>query len=197
MANQVYSLALNGVCGGQFYSNVLHYQFDDGGFASRAVAAAALCAAWDAANRTAFRAMIPTTSSILSLKSRCVSAPGGFEAFLPLTGSTAGTRTGNLSASGVSPFIQKTVANFAGQVGKTFLPGITDTDLVDGIYQAAFVTAVGANEHIFKDTLVLTGGGGPTATPVLWNRVLKIARAVVTSHLQTYPGTIRRRQLPV
>lgn len=197
MADQVYSLAINGLCGPQFFTNVLHYKFDDAGFTTRSAAAAALNAAWDAANRVPFKAMMPTSSRLVSLKSRCVSAPGGFEAFFPMPAGQVGGRAGNLTASGVAPFIQKIVANFAGQIGKTFLPGITDSDLIDGIFQAGFTTAVNTNVHIFTDTIVLTGGGGPTATPVIWNRVLKIGRPVVAASLQAYPGTIRRRQLPV
>lgn len=197
MSTQVYSLTLNGLVGPQFYSNVLHYQFDDAGFSTRALAAAALIDAWDTANRATFRTMIPTSCSIRSLKSRCVSAPGGFEAFKGLTGVTAGSRGGNLTASGVAPFITKFVANFAGQIGKTFLPGVTDSDMIDGIWQSGFITAVAAGKHIFTDTLVLTGGGGPTATPVVWNRLLHVARPIIAAQLQAYPGTQRRRQLPV
>src|SRR5215831_549662 len=100
MANQTYSLAINGTIAAQFFTNVLHYNFDDAGFTTRADAAAALNAAFDAANRTAFRSMCPTAMGLLSYKSRCVSAPGGFESFLPIGAPTGGTRTGNVGASG-------------------------------------------------------------------------------------------------
>jgi hypothetical protein len=196
MSNQVYSLAINYNAANQFASNILHYQFDDSGFGSTAAAALALCNAFDAANRTPLKSILPTSTTLLSYKARCLTQPGGFEGFLALAAGQTGTRTGNVAASGVCPLAILYPPGINKQRGKVFLPGITDTDAVDGEYSVSYVTAFDAAKHIFTDPLTLAGGGAPTATPVIYSRATSAALIIAHVMISQLLGTQRRRQRP-
>jgi len=197
VSNQVYSLALSYVSGGQFAQNIIHYQFDDSGFSDSAAAAVALANAFDAANTTHLKNMLPTADVITSYKGRCITRPGGFEG-IKLAGSVFGTRTGNLSVTAPSPVIVLFPTGNAKPRGRVFLPGITDTDLVDGEFTTNFRTAVTTHAVMFVNTLTLTGGGSPVATPVIASRktVPVTPYTVEYAFLSDMVGTIRRRQRP-
>jgi hypothetical protein len=86
----------------------------------------------------------------------------------------------------------------AKQRGRIFLPGISDDDLIDGDFQAGFRTAVSVGKHIFSDTLTLTGGGAPVASPVVYSRLPlpSVSRIIEYVLLSEMAGTQRRRQRP-
>lgn len=198
MATHTYSLVVSYKVGGQFAQNVLHYSFDDAGFADTNAAAQALNNAFDTANTAKLRAMLCTAVSVLSYKSRSLSGTGGFEAVKLLAGPPTGTRGGSLSVSAVGPvIILYPVAN-AKQRGRVFLPGVSDSDLLDGDFQAGIRTAITTNAVMFVNTLVLTGGGAPTATPVIYSRLPlpAVSRTVEYARLSDVAGTQRRRQRP-
>ena len=196
MALNTYSLILSHTVGGQFAQNVFHYQFDDAGFTTTKAAAFALQAAWDTANRTNWRAILPSPTTLVSYKGSCVSSPGGFDAFTPVTGAAGGTR-GALSVSGVAPCIIHYPVNLSLGRGRTFLPGLAEADCLSGIYQSAFRTAVQTVLTTLFDPLTLTGGGGPTATFGYFRRPQKVFVALVNSILSENVGTQRRRMWPV
>lgn len=198
MAASTYSLTISYTGIGQFSQNILHYSFDDSGFTNTTAAALALCNAFDAANTTLLRNLLCNSVSIRSYKARSLSGVGGFEAVKLLAGPPAGTRTGNLSVMAVSPVaILFPIAN-AKPRGRVFLPGVSDADLLDGDFSSAYRTAFITNRHMFTDTLVLTGGGSPTATPVIYSRLPlpSISRTVEYVRLSEMAGTQRRRQRP-
>jgi len=196
MATHTYQLRINYNAQNQFATNILHYGFDDSGFGSSAAAALALCNAWDTANRTLLKNILPTTTTILSLKARALNMTGGFEGFLALPASQTGARTGNVAASGVSPLVILVPTVEPSGKGKSFLPGVTDTDLVDGEYQTGYVTAFNTNKHLYTDNLVLTGGGAPTAIPGIYSRKTLTLNAIKAVELGPVFGTQRRRQRP-
>src|SRR5580765_8092832 len=131
MAQHTYSLVASYTVGGQFAQNVLHYQFDDSSYTDTASAALALCNAFDAANTAGLRAMLCTHTSINSYKARALTAPGGFEGIKLLAGPPSGTRAGVLMVSGVGPCVILFPTANAKPRGRVFLPGISDTDLVN------------------------------------------------------------------
>jgi len=197
MAQHTYSLIPSYIAGGQFCQNVLHYQFDDAGFTDTAAAAQALCVAFDAANTTHLRNLIPTATQITSYKARALTAPGGFEGILLLT-AIFGLRTGNLSSSGVSPVVILFPTGNAKPRGRCFLPGVTDSDLVDGEFASAYRSAFFTHRVMFSDTITLTGGGSPVATPVIYSRKTTPGSSYTVEYprLSDMAGTQRRRQRP-
>lgn len=198
MANNTYSLIISTAPGLQFAQNVLHYQFDDSSYTDTATAALALCNAFDAANTTPLRSILSVHTSILSYKSRCLTSPGGFEAVKLLAGPPVGTRTGNLSTTAVSPVAVLFPTANAKPRGRVFLPGISDSDLVDGDFSAGYRTAFDAARHIFSDVIVLAGGATPSATPVIYSRKTSPGSSYTVEYprLSEMAGTQRRRQRP-
>lgn len=198
MASHTYSLVASYTAGGQFCQNILHYQFDDAGFADTQSAALSLVNAFDAANTAHLRAMLCTHVSVNSYKARALDVAGGFEAVKLLAGPPFGTRAGVLSVSAVSPVIILIPNGNAKQRGRVFLPGVSDSDLVDGDFQAAFRTAVTTHAVMFVNTINLVGGGAPVASPVVYSRLPlpSTSRIVEYARLSAMAGTLRRRQRP-
>jgi len=197
MADSCYSLITNMNCGGQFAVNVFHYHFDDAGFLSTSAAAHALITSWITSIKPAYIAIIPNETTILSIRSRKVSAVGGFEFLQPLTTANVGLRTGVLMASGVSPLLIFLPLNNAKQRGKCFLPGITNDDLVDGCIIDTYRSAVESHYSALISSITLTGGGGPTAVPVIYSRKNNTWQGIDAVYLSMKIGRQRRRQLPV
>jgi len=197
MATNIYSVAISYNCAGQFAQNILHYQFDDSGYGSTAGAADALLTAWDTANRTKLKNLLPTATTLVSMRARSVTQPGGFESFFGFPAGQTGARTGAVAASGIGPCIVLVPIGNAKVRGRVFLPGITDSDAVDGEYSTGYLTAYSTNENLFRNSLVLGGGGTPTALPVIFTRKpVKVGTQIAHTGLTPYPATQRRRQRP-
>jgi hypothetical protein len=198
MATNVYQLVISGVAGGQFFSNIRHFSFDDSGYGTTELAAAALIAAWDAANRTKLRNLLSSGVTLKSYKARCVTAPGGFEAFSPITILTTGTRAGNPSVSGIGLCLKGYALNVTKRIGKMFLPAVSELDCIDGEFTSSFMAAFAANANFLNSPITLTGGGAPVATPVIFHRGPPHSWVTLTQvDMCTYAATQRRRQLPV
>lgn len=163
MAQNVYSIAITGTSAGQFVQNVLHYQFDDVGYTTSQVAAAQLITKWHNTNGATWRAMLPTDYLLKTYHAVKVTGGGGFSAFMANPGAQAGTRPGVQSASALNPVIIATPLVLTRARGKIFLPGISETDIDDGVFTAAYTTAITAGLTTLLDDLVLAGGGAPTA----------------------------------
>jgi hypothetical protein len=197
MATHVYELTLSYNNSGQFSQNILHYQFDDAGFASTYLAANALISAWNTGQRINLQTVLPAGTKILSIKSRRVTGGGGFEAIELGISTWVGARTGNASVSAVSPVIIHYPATTNNRNrGKTYWPGVADADLIDGKYSTAYQTAVATACGLVFDDLVLTGGGAPTAAFGIYNQKTGIFTVASIHRLSPVVGTLRRRQRP-
>lgn len=199
MGLQTYTLIPSFTCATQFAQMVWHWQFDDAGFTTKKTAAEALEAAWVSLGRRAtLLSILPVDTFILSLKSSCVSAPGGFEAFNSMPANTHGIRTGQTSVSGLAPVLIHYPANLKIGRGRSFLPGISETDVADGIYIAGYRAAVLSALSSLFDPMVLTGGGGPTATFGMWcgKKGAKHFVAATNTLLSENVGTMKRRMRP-
>lgn len=196
MAQQIYSLVITGTSGPQFVQNVLHYQFDDAGYSTSKGAAEALAIAWDTANKTKWRNMLPTDYTIRSYTSTRITGSGGFSAFSPTT-AAAGLRPGTISASALNPLIiMFPFSPTERGRGKIFLPGVSEQDIDDGIYTDAYRAAIEAQLTTILDDLTLAGGGTPNAVNgwVKRNGTTFVASDKV--YLSPNLGTQRRRMRP-
>jgi hypothetical protein len=197
MASSLYTLNLNWNSAGQFCSTVLHYVFDDAGYATSAQAGQALIDRWGVVSQAAWLAMLPDQVVLLSIKARRATGFGGFEAVTLVGSGGAGTRVGGISASGLNPVLIHYPIGRAKGRGKTFLPGCRESDLSAGIYTSPFAAAVAAQLSAAFNDLVLVGGGTPTAefvvkkstgSPNWWS--------VSMTMLSDLLGQQRRRQRP-
>jgi len=197
MASNIYSLALNYNSAGQFCTNVLHYVFDDSGYSTTALAGQALINRWLAVNQTNWLAMLPSSVTLLSVKSRKATGVGGFEAVTLIGSGGAGTRSGTMSASGISPVIIHFPLNRRRGRGKTFLPGVREADVSAGVLTDSYVGAVQTIINSVFNDLVLAGGGAPTAEFVVKQRSGSPGWwAQAESQLSDLVGQQRRRQRP-
>lgn len=197
MASNTYRLTISYNCAGQFAQNVLHYRFDDSGFATTVAAAEALNNAFNTHCSGPLKDALSSHVQILSYKARRVTGVGGFEAVKLGVAGDVGNRTGDLSASGLSCMIRFICNGVPAKSGRMYLPGVSDSDAVDGYCSAALFTDLTDLANALDDTLTLTGGGSPTATPVLLTHQpiedsIPISVAVPVSWLVTQ----RRRQRP-
>lgn len=197
MAQNTYSVAMHFNVGGQFATNVYHWQFDDAGYTTTAQAAAALLTAWATRDRAKFQLMVPTATTFLNWESRKVSGVGGFHSILVTPGGTTGGRAGALQVAAVSPCIIHYEVLNGPMRGRTFLPGVTNTDCLDGQLTPALKTVIETQMGLVFDDLVLAGGGAPTAQFGIWSRKVPASfhRATV-SMLSDLVATQRRRQQP-
>ncbi len=196
MATNNYALVLNFNSAGQFASSVHHWKFDDSGFATTQAAANALITAWLAAKKAALVAMLPTDTTLLSVRSRRVQSAGGFEAVQIVSSGNVGTRTGTQSASGLCPCIVFYPVANSKLRGRWFLPGVSETDCVEGIFTAAYKSAIITQGSIIITGLTLTGGGAPAASMVVFTRASFTGNLIDNFQLSNLLGTQRRRQIP-
>lgn len=197
MSTQTYRLTISYNTAGQFAQNVLHYNFDDSGYATSVDAANALITAWKTHCFTQLKAALSTHTQVLSFKARRETGGGGFEAVQPGVGGDVGTRTGDLSASGLSPMIRFITNVHPVKSGRMFLPGISDDDADDGCVTPSYFGVLGTLAGLLDDAITLAGGGTPSATPVVlshfpFTTAITISPAVACTWLSTQ----RRRQRP-
>lgn len=197
MAEQVYSVTVSYTLGGQFCQNVFKYAFDDAGFADTATAALALLNRFQADKVPKILSILSNQVTMNSLKGRGLTGGGGFEAVTFLPAGTVGTRSGQVQVSGVGPVTLWGTAANAKCRGKTFWPGVNNTDCIDGTFTSAFVTAHATAMGLFITDMILTGGGGPTAKFIIrQTKPVVTNQPVAWAQLVRIPGTLRKRQRP-
>jgi hypothetical protein len=197
MATNTYQLIINYNAGGQFAANVLHYTFDDAGFTSTSLAAKGLTDGFDAANRTALRNILSSHVTLLTYRARCITSPGGFEGGTSLPAGTVGVRAGNLMVAGAGPVIIFYPTGNRKERGRIFIPGISDTDCVDGIITSAFHTVLTSSASTLISPFNAVGGGAPVCQPVVRSRKLLQSFNIGQAQISIIVGQVRRRQVPV
>jgi len=196
MATHTYQLIPTFNCAGQFAQSIWHYQFDDAGFVTTKSAASALIDAFDSARRTALRACLPSDTTLIAYRARQIQATGGFNAYLPISSSNAGTRTGTQSASALNPVVVHYPLTPSHGRGKWFIPGISESDIQDGRYSTTYLSAITTQLATLFDPVTLSGGGNPTATFGWYSRGANAFRTPVLSLLSFNLGIQRRRMRP-
>lgn len=197
MAENTYRLTISYNAAGQFAQNVLHYRFDDSLFANTTVSARALITAFDTHCTGALKDALSVHTQILSYKARRVTGVGGFEAVKLGVAGDVGTRTGDLTASGLAPLIRFITNDIPPVSGRMFLPGVSDSDCGDGFIEPPYFTDMTTLADKLDDALTLVGGGGPTATPVIFRHSPVVASSPIHVAVPSpYLATQRRRQRP-
>ena len=141
--------------------------------------------------------MTPLSVFFLSVKARAIDSAGGFEAVQLLPAATAGLRAGQMQNAAVCPVLIWYPFNNARARGKTFLPGVTDNDLVGGTYANGFKSTVATQAPLLANPIVLGGGGAPTATMVIrQTKPVYSLLPIQYANLSDSVGTLRRRQRP-
>lgn len=198
MAVQLYQMVLSYNSSGQFCQNVLHWRFDDAGFANTWQAAQDLIGTWSNANINVLRDIWSDETTALSIKGRRVTGGGGFEAIENYAPPVAGQWAASSQVSGLATVIVFYPLDESRSRSKMFIPGVPIDALVNGKWTAAFKAAVTAtlNFGVFAD-FSLTGGGTPNAEHVIPGTTAANSKSISEIRLSQTPGTMRRRQRPV
>jgi len=196
MATRTYELIPSYNTSGQFAQSVWHWQFDDAAFATTKDAATALIDAFDTARRTTLRAALPSDVELISYRARLRQGEGGFNAFVPISTTNTGSRSGTQSATALNPVVVFFPLNPAHGRGKWFIPGVSETDIEDGRFTSAYQSAIITVLDTLFDPLTLTGGGGPTATFGWFSQAANTFRLATSAILSLNLGTQRRRMRP-
>lgn len=198
MAANTYRVTVAYNVEGQFATNSFHWNFDDAGYASSALAASALISRWIAVKLAHLQNLLSTHVTLLTVKARRVTGAGGFEAIDNLAPGTTGAIAGILQNAGVGPVIVCYPLGNGKQRGRVFLPGMSAVQCTNGVISEAFKTGTQTDVDSLFTSMVLVGGGTPTATSVIFkSSVPQSSVTVDQTFLSDTLGTQRRRQVPV
>lgn len=197
MAQNTYRLTIAYNVAGQFATNSFHWQFDDSGYTTSQLAAKALIDRWIAVKLTHLQNLLSSSVTILSAKARKVTGVGGFESLEFAAPGTVGALSGTLMVSAVGPVIICYPTNNGKMRGRVFLPGVPDSVCVNGQLTVTFVTGTQTDVNALFTSMVLAGGGTPTAESVIFrSKVPQTSTLIEQTKFSDTVGTIRRRQVP-
>lgn len=199
MANQTYQLVITGNAAGQFVQNIFHYRMDDDGYTNRLQAAQGLIGGWLAADKHVnFLAMVPTSYIAKSVKARRITNGGGPEFIDVSIDTEPGTFGDGMQTSANGPTLIWNTSGGPRRIGKTFLPGIANSNINGGEITAAAIAELYDQASEFDDDFNATGGATPVCTFCIPRSNDPATRSLVVDvQISRYLGVQRRRQLPV
>lgn len=203
MAIAAYEVVFTGVLAGQFVQTVQHVMADEPADNGAFVTARELIgvANFDPLVDI-FLGMLPEVYTLTSVRCRRVFPAGGPTA-ITLAGvytNQVGTRTGEISAAQVNPVILWIGETDEADLGKLFVPGISEDDIENMALSAAVVTAyyewVNAWVAGFLVSAVPYHGAIAKRAPASPHNVISV-RQIVYGQVSPLIGTQRRRLRPV
>lgn len=193
MANDVYQLVMRGVCSGQFWETVQHYQSQVASAIDPVATALRLINGFRADVEGPIQEILATDNSITGYTAKRVNNGGSPNVMLPIT-PVAGVVSGTSATSAIAYLIvSEYVSGSHFRTGRWFIPGIPETNLVGNSYTAGAITDVGA---------VVSANSGIASTPDIftwgvWSRTHTLFTAPIYAHLSSKVGVQRRRLLPI
>lgn len=193
--SEIYQMAIHGLTPqGNYWATVWHWLYSaTGGLVG--ITAAKDVATWFASiGGAAYQDVLPVDTQIKGIAVRRVSLGGGPTWVQPFE--HLGTRSGVVQSAGVCPDIAWYPGEEPWNIGHTYLPGVTGTDLTEGQFTSGFSLAVDAFCAIMVADTNLTSGGS-TLDFVLWNSTDDTFAVVITGQLKAKPTLMNRRLKPV
>lgn len=195
MSVGIYSLKLVGRDGeGNEWNNVLHYNVVGSDAVPPIFTAQRLITAWNLAHQSSFLACIPTTVVLRFVASRReLGGPTAlnFYPYIP------GTRPGVSSTIVTGPQISYFSDSSTRVVGKTFLPGIANGDVQDGVMSDDLVAAVQSFSSDLLTDLTLLPGADTAALTIFHRGAVPTSYDVIAAEVRPKLGVQRRRILAV
>lgn len=200
MANECYELIISGKIAGQFVQTVLHLNLDNTASTDPFVMATAILAKMNtSANFSAkWLDCLPEDYTMTSQRVRRVLPTGGpTQIYLQsnLYG-TAGTRSGTVDVTTSCPLIIWLTTLRPSKTGRTFLPGVSENDVDEGVLEPSLLTAIQSLGTLMKD-------GFTPASPAYLVSGAILRRSIPASddisNFRTSPviGNQRRRTHPI
>lgn len=200
MAEEIYEIVISGTLAGQFVQSVFHIGADNTGDEPPYEVAESILDALNVANGFLQRwcELHPASYLVTSMRVRRIGATGGPTAIM-LSGAmflADGQRTGPISSAAVNPvLIWLTTLNPA-KPGRTFVCGISETDIDAMVYTASWLLAADALilSVVTPGTLAL---GSIAYSFGIYRRVLLQCNDIFAGRVSPVVGTQRRRLHPV
>lgn len=197
MAKTLIALQLFYIVGNQPAINVLHFRsVDEPSENDPDTEAKAVITAWIDSKEDEWMACLPAGTKLIGYKARQINNGGGPTVSKPRN--IPGTRTGEMSTSGIGPCIiwgfQKAGGGWAN--GKTFLPGVSETDIGDNLFSSELLT----NCDLIIDSLLaipaleVSGTGGYEF--VIYSPTTESSSGVETGGVSGKPGVQNGRMRP-
>lgn len=200
MAAESYELVISGTLAGQFVQTVQHVNVNNVGAENPYVKALELLNTLNTTVSyfTQWCDVLPTSYTITSVRCRRILSAGGPTAILlgSSLGDSTGDRTGNISATQLNPVIVWITDPRAPKPGKTFLPGISETDIDAMVYTSGWITAVNTWIDTVTTDFVLDDSSDPASFSI-YRRALAAADSIEHGRISPVVGTQRRRLHPV
>jgi len=200
MPAETYEVIVSGTLAGQFVQTIMHVNVNNVGGQNPYVKAQEVLSTLDTGISfyALFCDVLPVSYVITSVRCRRILATGGPTAILLANaiGANQGTRTGNISSAQLNPVLVWITDPRSNKPGKTFLPGISETDIDAMVYTAGWITA--ANDFIAAVTtpFMLDTSSDP-ANFGIYRRALNASDSVDFGRISPVVGTQRRRLHPV
>lgn len=198
MAIEVYEVVVSGTLAGQFVQNVIHVATDDGNYGNPFEGAMEVA---DGLNEVSgFMQMwcfaLPEQYSATSMRVRRVLPEGG-PTYIRLANALSdkdGQRTGNISSAQVNPVLVWITTPRPNRPGRTFLPGVSETDIDAMTYTPGLIGAFNALIGVMTSSITVGTGTGDF---VIYRRNLNTADDITYGRISPLVGTQRRRLKPV
>lgn len=198
MAIEVYEVVVSGTLAGQFVQNVIHVATDDGNYGNPFEGAMEVA---DGLNEVSgFMQMwcfaLPEQYSATSMRVRRVLPEGG-PTYIRLANALSdkdGQRTGNISSAQVNPVLVWITTPRPNRPGRTFLPGVSETDIDAMTYTSGLIGAFNALIGVMTSSITVGTGTGDF---VIYRRNLNTADDITYGRISPLVGTQRRRLKPV
>jgi len=200
MPQETYESVLSGVLSGQFVQTVNHWNVDNAGAVDPYSMALDLAESLSGASGwiDALMSVCPAGYTATSVRVRRVSAGGGNTAIVlgPAFTDSVGDRTGAIQTFNANPCVVWLTTHLPNRPGKTFIPGLSETDADAGTYASGFVTAIDA--FITASIAVFnTLGAGDPYQMAIFRRATGQVSDVTAGRLSPMIGTQGRRRQPV
>lgn len=200
MAAETYELVISGTLSGQFVQSIFHVAVNNAGSLSPYVTAEDVMNTLNGAPDfiTAWCNCLPASYTITSLRCRRIGPTGGPTAImLPADMSaTTGARTGSISSAQVNPVVVWITTPRPEKPGRTFLPGVSESDIDAMVYSSGLVSAIDALIAIVVAPFTLAGSSDDCEFAI-WRRSIGNRDEITYGRLSPTVGTQRRRLHPV
>lgn len=198
MAIEVYEVVISGTLAGQFVQNVIHVATDDGNYGNPFEGAIEVANGLNAVSGFVYEwcNALPVQYSITSLRVRRVLPTGG-PTYIVLANSLLekdGQRSGNISSAQVNPVLVWITTPRPNRPGRTFLPGVSETDIDAMTYTSGLIGAFNALIGVMTSSITVGTGTGDF---VIYRRNLNTADDITYGRISPLVGTQRRRLKPV
>jgi hypothetical protein len=200
MGVETYEVILSGTVSGQFVQNILHCNLDNTADTDPFVVANAILTKINGAGQFLQKwcDCLPADYLLTSARCRRVTPAGGpTQIFLSANlNYNSGNRSGNAGVSSNAPLIIWLTTLRPAKTGRTFVPGVSESDVSENTLVAGLLTALAAAATVWRDGFTPASPAYPTQGSIL-RRALHGADDITNFRVSPIVGTQRRRQRPI